>query len=104
MSARMFSEAVESYNNLSSQYNVHKKDADVKEDENARLKKTVEDLEALLSAREKELKDAQFKGEYYEDKSTSMKLFTTVKVRAEMTKKYSKGKALSWDPVTASSA
>ena len=63
MSAWKFSEAVESYSNLSSQYNVLKKDADVKEDENACLKKKVEDLEALMSAREKELKDAQFKAE-----------------------------------------
>ena len=64
MFARKFSEAVESYNNLSSQYNTLKKDADVKEEDNARLKKRVEDLEALLSAQEKELKDAQFKAEY----------------------------------------
>ena len=68
------------YKNRSSQYNVLKKDVNVKEEENARLKKRVEDLEALMTAREKELKDAQFKVEYYEDKSTSMKLFTTVKV------------------------
>ena len=43
VSTRTFFEAVESYNIL-------KKDADVKEDENAHLKKRVEDLEALLSA------------------------------------------------------
>ena len=67
------------YKNRSSQYNVLKKDVNVKEEENARLKKRVEDLEALMSVREKELKDAQFKAKYYEDKSTSMKLFTTIK-------------------------
>ena len=80
MFAQKFFEAVKSYNNLSSQYKVLKKDADVKEDENACLKKRVEDLETFLSARENEIKDAQFKAEYYEDKSTSMKLYTTVKV------------------------
>ena len=103
-SARQFSEAVESYNNLFGQYNDLKKDADVKGEENIRLKKRVEDLEALMSVWEKELKDAQVKAEYYEDKLTSMKLFTTVKVQAEMARDYSEGKASSWDLVAASSA
>ena len=79
-STRQFFEAVESYNNLSGQYNDLKKDADTKGEENVRLKKRVEDLEALMSVREKELKDAQSKADYYEDRSTSMKLYTTVKV------------------------
>ena len=96
VSTRKFSEAVKSYNNLSGQHNDLKKDADAK--------KKVEDLEALMSVREKELKDSQSKVEYYEDKSTSMKLYTTVKVRAEMTKEYSEGKATTWDPAAASSA
>ena len=56
--ARQFSEVMESYNNLSGQYNNLKKDADVKGEENVRLKKRVEDLEALMSVRKKELKDA----------------------------------------------
>ena len=62
--------------------------------ENIRLKKKVEELEAIFSIQDKELADAQYKADYYEDKSTSMKLFTTVKVRAEMTREFSEGKAV----------
>ena len=76
----------------------------MKGEENIRLKKRVEDLEALMSVREKEMKDAKYKVEYYEDKSTSMKLFTTMKVRAEMTRDFSEGKASTWDLAAASSA
>ena len=92
------------YNKLSDQYNVLKKGANAKDGENARLKKKVQDLEALISARDKELKDAQYSVDYYEDRSTSMKLFTTMKVRAEMMKEFSEGRATNWDPVAASSA
>ena len=92
------------HNKLSDQYNVLKKSAEAKEGENARLKKKIEDLEALISARDKELKDAQYRADYYEDRSTSMKLFTTVKVRAEMMKEFSEGRATDWDPVAAASA
>ena len=92
------------HNKLSNQYNALKKSADTKEGENARLKKKIEELEAVISARDKEMKDAQYRADYYEDKSTSMKLFTTVKVRAEMMKEFSEGKATGWDPIAASSA
>ena len=95
---------METYNKLSDQYNALKKSADAKDGENARLKKKVEDLEALISARDKELKDAQYRVDYYEDRSTSMKLFTTVKVRAEIMKEFSEGRATDWDPVAATSA
>ena len=71
---------VETYNKLSGQYNDLKKGVDAKDAENACLKKKVENLEAAVSARDKALKDAQYRADYYEDKSTSMKLFTTVKV------------------------
>ena len=71
---------MDTYNKLSGQYNDLKKGADAKDAENAHLKKKVEDLEDLVSARDKELKDAQYRADYYEDKSMSMKLFTTVKV------------------------
>ena len=64
----------------------------------------MEELESLVSARDKELTDARYKADYYEDKSTSMKLFTTVKVREEMTKEYSEGKATNWDLAVASLA
>ena len=103
-SARQFSEAVESYNNLFGQYNDLKKGADAKDAKNARLKKKIEVLEALVSARDKALKDAQYRADYYEDRSTSMKLFTTVKVRAKMVKEFSEGKATAWDLAAASSA
>ena len=66
--------------------------------ENVCLKKKLEEVEAALSAQETELKKVKSKAEYYEDKSTSMKLFTTVKVRAEMLKEYTKGKFFAWDP------
>ena len=89
---------VETYNKLSGQYNDIKKSIDLKDAENARLKKKVEELEAEVSARDKALKDAQYRANYFEGKSTSMKLFTTVKIRAEMVKEFSEGKA------TASSA
>ena len=95
---------VETYNKLSDQYNALKKNADAKDGENARLKKKVEDLEALVSARDKDLKDARYRVDYYEDRSTSMKLFTTVKVRAEMMKEFSEGKATGWDLAAASLA
>ena len=72
--------------------------------DNVRLKKKVEELEALVSVWDKELADAWYKVDYYEDKSTSMKLFTTVKIRAEMTKEYSEGKVANWDLAAASSA
>jgi len=99
-----FLEVVEMYNNLSGQYNDLKKEAETRDTENARLKKKVEDLEALISAREKELKDAQYRADSYEEKSTSIKLFTTVKVRAKKTKEFSEGKATDWDPAAAASA
>ena len=64
----------------------------------------MEELEALISVRDKELTDARYKADYYEDKLTSMKLFTTMKVRVEMTKEYSDGMATNWDLAAASSA
>ena len=56
------------HNKLSNQYNALKKSADTKEGENARLKKKIEELEAVISARDKELKDDQYRADYYEDK------------------------------------
>ena len=95
---------VETYNKLSGQYNDLKKSVDLKDAENARLKKKVEELEAEVFARDKALKDAQYRADYFEDKSTSMKLFTMVKIRAEMVKEFSEGKATAWDLEAASSA
>ena len=61
-------------------------------------------MQANQSAREAELEEVRSKAEHYEDKSMSMKLFTTVKVRAEMIKDFLEGKMSTWDPVAASSA
>ena len=68
------------HNNLSSQFNELKRNANAKGEENTRLKKKVEDMQATLSARETELEEVRSRAEHYEDKSMSMKLFTTVKV------------------------
>ena len=94
----------ETYNKLSGQYNDIKKSIDSKDAENTRLKKKVEELEADVSARDKALKDAQYRADYFEDKSMSMKLFTTVKIRAEMVKEFSEGKATAQDLEAASTA
>ena len=94
----------ETYNKLSGQYNDLKKGIDLKDAEIARLKKKVEELEADISVRDKAVKDAQYRADYFEDRSTSMKLFTTVKIRAEMVKEFSEGKAAAWDLEVASKA
>ena len=103
-SARNLSEMAETYNKLSGQYNDLKKSIDLKDAENARLKKKIEELEVDVSARDKALKDAQYKADYFEDRSMSMKLFTTVKIRAEMVKEFSEGKTTAWDLEAASKA
>ena len=70
------------YNNLYEKFNELKFTADDKGKENVRLKKKLEEVEAILSTREAELKEVQSKVEYYDENSTSIKMFTTVKVRA----------------------
>ena len=97
-------EAAQAYKNLSEKFNKLKSEVDDKGNENARLKKRLEELEVAHSAQEAELKEAQSKAEYYEDKSMSMNLFTTVKVRAEMVKDYTKGRMSAWNPEAAFSA
>ena len=61
-------------------------------------------MEAAYSTQNAELKEVWSKAEYLEDKSMSIKLFTTVKVRVEMVKEYKEGKLLDWDPKAAFSA
>ena len=61
-------------------------------------------MKATLSAREDEFKKVEFNVEYYKDKSISIELFTTIKVRAKMLKEYTEGKNYSWDPEAALSA
>ena len=81
-STRKFAEAVQVYNNLYEKFNELKFTADDKGKENVRLKKKLEEVEAILSAREEKFKEVQSKVEYYDENSTSIKMFTTVKVRA----------------------
>ena len=97
-SARKLMEAAQVYNNLSKKFNELKSDADDKRNEKVRLKKKLEELEAAHSTREAKLKEAWSKVGYYEYKSRSIKLFTIVKVRAEMLKDYKEGKMSTWDP------
>ena len=62
------------------------------------LTKKLKELEAAISIQEAELKNVEQKVEYNEDKSTSIEMFTTVKVHAEMMKEFIKGKISSWNP------
>ena len=47
---------------------------------------------------EAKLKKVELKTEYYENKSRSIEMFTTVKVHVEIMKEFTKGKSSSWDP------
>ena len=58
-------------------------------------------MKTTLSAQEVKLKIAKSNAEYYEDKSTSIELFTTIKVHAKMLKEYTEGRLSSWDPKAA---
>ena len=95
---------VQAHNNLSDRFNKFKYEVDSKESENVLLKKRVEELEATYSIQNAELKELWSKVEQLEDKSMSIKLFTTVKVRAEMVKEFKEGKTSDWDPEAAFSA
>ena len=57
----------------------------------------MDELETAQSAQEAELKEVKTKADCYEDKSMSIKLFTTVKVRVEMVKDYKEGMMSTWD-------
>ena len=96
-STRKFAEAIQEHNTLCENYNELKSFADLKESENARLSKELKEVKAALSSREAEFRKVESKAEYYKDKSTSIKLFTTVKVRAELLKEYTEGRISSWD-------
>ena len=78
-STQKLTEAILVHNLLSEKYNELKSSVDLKESENARLKKKLKEVEVAFSAREAELKKVESKAEYYEDKSMSIELFTTVK-------------------------
>ena len=85
------------YNNFSEKYNEPKSSNDLTKSENARLSKKLKEAEVALSAKEAELKQVEYKAEYFGDNSISIKLFTTVKVYAEMLKEYAEGRISSWD-------
>ena len=89
------------HKDISKNYNELQSSADLMKSEKARLSKNLIVAEATLSTKEAELKRVESKVEYYEDKSTSIGLFTTVKVHAEMLKEYYEGKTSSWDPKVA---
>ena len=92
------------HNILSEKYNEPTTSANHKERENAHLGKELKKVKAALFVWEAKFKKVESKAEYYEDKSTSIKLFTTVKVHAEMLKEYIEGKISTWDLEAAFSA
>ena len=96
-SARKLKETAQVYNNLFENFNELKSVTDDKGNKNVRLKKKLEELEAVHSAWEVQLKEAQSKPEYYKNKSTSIRLSTIVKIRAKMLKDYTEGKMSTWD-------
>ena len=97
-SARKLTEVVQTRNILSEKYNELKSSFDLKESENAHFSRKLKEVEEALFAWEVELKKVKSDAEYYEDKSTSIELFTTVKVHVEILKEYTEGKLSSWDP------
>ena len=103
-STRRFAEAVQVHNNISDKYNELKSFVDLMKSENARLSKNLKAAEVALFAKEAKLKQVEFNAKYYEDKSTSINLFTIVKVHADMLKEYSEGKISSRDPEAAFAA
>lgn len=54
----------------------------------------------MLAARRRELKEVKKRAEHFEDKCTSIEMFTNIKVHAEMMKEFADGKASSWDVET----
>ena len=99
--AQKLVEAVQAHNNISEKYNELKASSNHMKNENAHLTRKLKESEVALSTQEVEFKKVESKAKYYEDKSTSIELFTTVKVHAKMLKEYTEGKLSSWDPKAA---
>ena len=95
--AQKLVEVVQSHNQVSEKFNELKSSADLLKSENTRLSKSLKEAETTIFVREAELKKVEQKAEYYEDKSSSMKMYTTVKIYAEMKRQFLDGKASSWD-------
>ena len=62
--------------------------------ENAHLTKKLKESEKTITVREDKLKKVEQKAKYYEDKCTSIEMFTTIKVRVEMMKEFVEGKTV----------
>ena len=97
-SAWKMSEAVLAYNDVSTKYNDLWAFSNLIKSENAHLSKKLKEAETTFFVQEAELKKVELKVEYYEDKSRIIKMFTIVKVRAEIMKEFTEGKSSSWDP------
>ena len=93
--ARKVVEVAQMHNEIPNRYNELKSIANLIKSENAHLSKSLKAAESTFSIWEAELKRVEQQVKYYEDKSSSIEMFTTVKVRAEMLKEYSEGKASS---------
>ena len=85
------------HNELSKKYNELSSTVDLLKSENAHLSKRLKEEEGSITVREAELKRFKQRAEYYEDKSSSIEMYITVKVRTEMMREYLGGKASSWD-------
>ena len=94
--ARKVTEVVQAYNDISRKYNELQNVVDLMKNENAHLTKSLNEAKATISVREAELKRAEQQTEYYEDKSSSTEMFTTIKVRAKMMKEFTEGKTSLW--------
>ena len=81
----------QAHNEISSKYNELKSTTNLMKNENTRLSKILKVTEATLSVREAELKRVEQRAEYYEDKYSSIEIFTTIKVHADMLKEFSRG-------------
>ena len=90
-------ETAQAHIEISNKYNEPKSSANLIKSENARLSKSLKAAKATFYIRETELKQIEWQAEYYKDKSSSIEMYTTVKVRAEMLKEYTKGKSSSLD-------
>ena len=90
-------EAIQAHNKVLRKYNELNSTADLLKSENACLSKSLKKAEATISLREVELKQVEQRVEYYQDKSSSMEMYTTVKIRVEMMRDFLDEKASSWD-------
>ena len=90
-----FNESVQSLNDSSKKYNDLKSGHDKLKGDHSTLAQKYKDSQAVLFAREAELEKVKERADYYEDKCTSIEMYTTVKLRAEAMKQYSEGQASS---------